>query len=547
MSINPAAPGTETEGDDLILGTLGDDIINALGGDDVVLAKAGDDTVFGGEGIDILLGLLGDDLLVGDTGDDFMFGGFGDDTMVWNNGDGSDLMDGGEGDDRALVNGADTAGDEFVIAPGDEAGFVQFARQNLGLFEIDITNTETLEVNGLGGDDLIRGSEGLAGLIALELNGDAGKDTIIGGDGDDILSGGIGADLLIGAKGNDIMLGGLGRDTMVWNNGDGSDVMDGGEGRDKAIINGADGAGDVFELSADGAGIDFARTNLGPFTIDIENTERVEVNGLGGDDVIQASEGMAGLARLVLDGGAGNDSITGSDGTDVLRGGADNDVLVGAKGDDRVFGGAGDDLLVWNNGDGSDLMNGGRGFDTVQVNGADGAGDQFAIDLSDDGVAFARTNLGPFELDIRKVEVLEVNGLGGNDEIIAAADLSDEIQLMLDGGAGHDTIVGGSGDDVIRGGEGSDLLTGGAGADTFVFFENDTGVDVITDFEVGVDTLQFVAAPALAAARSVNAPYDPLDAMVQVGNDVHLDTGTGMVVFEEMTLAGLGPDSFDVL
>ncbi len=543
MTLNVALPGTETEGDDLIIGTLGGDLIKAAGGNDVVIAAAGDDTVSGGEGADVLLGLLGDDLLVGDTGDDFVFGGFGDDTIVWNNGDGSDLMDGGAGDDRVQVNGADAAGDDFIIEASVEAGFVQFARQNLGLFQLDITKVETLEVNGQGGDDIITGAQGLDGLISLELNGGDGKDTITGGDGDDVLSGGRGRDLLIGAKGDDEMFGGKGRDTMVWNNGDGSDLMDGGDGRDKAVINGAGGAGDIFELSADGSGIDFARTNLGLFTIDIENTERVEVNGLGGDDIITASEGMAGLAKLVLDGGDGDDFITGSDGEDILRGGLDDDVLVGAKGNDRIFGESGDDLIVWNNGDGSDFMNGGRGYDTVQVNGADGAGDQFVIDGTGPGVSFERVNLGLFELDIRRTEVLEVNGQGGDDEIIADPGLGREIKLDLDGGAGADVLVAGRADDDLSGGANdaaNDVLTGGRGADLFSFI-GEFGIDTVTDFELGRDLIEFDATVAVDTAQ------EALDALQQVGDHVELYTGVGTIVFEDMNVAGFSADNFDLI
>jgi hypothetical protein len=102
------------------------------------------------------------------------------------------------------------------------------------------------------------------------------------------------------------MLGGAGRDRMVWNNGDGSDVMEGGRGRDVAEVNGSDTGGDVFTIAADDGRVAFARTNFGQFTVDIGTSERLEVNGQGGDDVITGAGGLDGLIRLRLDGGAGD-------------------------------------------------------------------------------------------------------------------------------------------------------------------------------------------------------------------------------------------------
>ncbi|MFK3798211.1 retention module-containing protein [Pseudomonas sp. NPDC088444] len=53
-----------------------------------------------------------------------------------------------------------------------------------------------------------------------------GNDTLLGGNGDDILFGQGGNDTLIGGKGNDILFGGAGTNTFVWKQGDtGSDVI----------------------------------------------------------------------------------------------------------------------------------------------------------------------------------------------------------------------------------------------------------------------------------------------------------------------------------
>ena len=125
--------------------------------------------------------------------------------------------------------------------------------------------------------------------------------------------------MLVGFRGDDTMFGGCGDDRMVWNNGDGSDLMEGGEGYDVAEVNGSDTDGDVFTIAANGDRVAFDRVNLVPFTLDIGTTERLEVNGQGGDDTITAGAGLDGLIKLKLDGGAGNDTITGGDGDDCDR------------------------------------------------------------------------------------------------------------------------------------------------------------------------------------------------------------------------------------
>ncbi|NES65284.1 MAG: hemolysin-type calcium-binding protein, partial [Okeania sp. SIO2D1] len=63
------------------------------------------------------------------------------------------------------------------------------------------------------------------------------------------------------------------------------------------------------------------------------------------------------------------------------------------------------------------------------------------------------------------------------------------------GGSGEDNLSGGQGRDRLNGGEGDDTLTGGASRDKFIFAANqafsqiDLGVDEITDFVSGQDTI----------------------------------------------------------
>ena len=65
---------------------------------------------------------------------------------------------------------------------------------------------------------------------------------------------------------------------------------------------------------------------------------------------------------------------------------------------------------------------------------------------------------------------------------------------LLEGGDGNDSLSGGAGNDTLTGGTGNDILTGGNGADAFVFASPTDGIDRITDFVSGVDSLEFSAA-----------------------------------------------------
>ena len=228
----------------------------------------------------------------------------------------------------------------------------------------------------------------------------------------------------------------------------------------------------------------FDRTNLVPFTLTIApTTERLEVNGGGGNDTMAGEAGIAVLGvALTLNGGTGDDTITGADSADLITGGDDNDVLAGAGGDDRIVGnrgsdtqtgGDGDDTTVWNNGDGTDKSDGDGGFDVQEVNGATNAGDAFTVRPDGARTRFDRTNLVAFSIDIAS-EALDLNALGGND----VATVADGTPLVVDvdGGSGDDVLTGSAGTETMRGGSGNDTLTGGGGVDAI---DGEDGADAI--------------------------------------------------------------------
>ena len=68
------------------------------------------------------------------------------------------------------------------------------------------------------------------------------------------------------------------------------------------------------------------------------------INGLGGDDILNAS-GFTGM-QLTLSGGDGDDVLIGGPGNDILHGDAGDDVLIGGGGQDVLDGGTGNNVII---------------------------------------------------------------------------------------------------------------------------------------------------------------------------------------------------------
>ncbi|MEM7529566.1 MAG: hypothetical protein AAF416_18165, partial [Pseudomonadota bacterium] len=208
--------------------------------------------------------------------------------------------------------------------------------------------------------------------------------------------------------------------------------------------------------------------------------------------------------------GDGNDLVIGTDQANEIVTNKGNDYVEGGGGADWIYTGAGDDTI--DAGAGDDVVQGGRGRD--QVDGGDGYDTLVTTDFN-----------GAYQVDLVTgwsnewawAYNFEAAVTGDGDDIVTGNDAANQITTngghdvltgglnddMLRGGAGHDSLDGGADDDILLGGDdddeliggrGDDELTGGAGADTFVFTSSDRGSDTITDFEIGVDTLDLSGA-----------------------------------------------------
>ena len=75
-------------------------------------------------------------------------------------------------------------------------------------------------------------------------------------------------------------------------------------------------------------------------------SDRLTVNALAGDDVLDASGLAAAAVLLTLDGGDGDDVLLGGAGNDMLRGGAGDDVLSAGPETTSLDGGPGDNVVL---------------------------------------------------------------------------------------------------------------------------------------------------------------------------------------------------------
>jgi Ca2+-binding RTX toxin-like protein len=125
----------------------------------------------------------------------------------------------------------------------------------------------------------------------------------------------------------------------------------------------------------------------------------------GGNDTISVTGNIASLISLTIDGGSGNDTINGGNGADLLIGGDGKDFIDGNQGNDVAQLGAGDDVFRWDTGDGSDIVEGGAGFDAMVFNGnaVNETVDIFAVGER----SFLQRDVASVKMDMNDVERIQ--------------------------------------------------------------------------------------------------------------------------------------------
>jgi len=205
-----------------------------------------------------------------------------------------------------------------------------------------------------------------------------------------------------------------------------------------------------------------------------------------GDDVLRPTatgtsiDGGAGVDRLSYEQVTAPLTLTKSSATDVqvlgdgivktgierLEGGKGNDTINGSAAPDVLIGGEGNDVIEGRGG--GDVLDGGPGFNTVSYASAAGP---VVVDLAaGTGNAATVDALTAFAGVITGAGNDTVTGSSRNETFTLGAGAD-----SLSAGAGNDAIDGGPGNDLLRGGQGSDTINGGADRDMATYDERTSG------------------------------------------------------------------------
>jgi Ca2+-binding RTX toxin-like protein len=240
-------------------------------------------------------------------------------------------------------------------------------------------------------------------------------------------------------------------------------------GNDRVTV-GSLSATDTFRVDSDlGAGVDRATvegTNeddqisvtafsapvavIGPTFATFENPERTDrlvIEGRGGDDNISAStDAMA----LTLDGGNGGGTLRGGPGDDVLLGGDGFDDASGGRGNDVAELGRDFDRFGWAPGDGSDKVDGGRGRDSLFFLGQN-EGERFELTRVGRRDVRLTRDLGGIVMDLDDVEEVDTLAAGGADTFVVGDLTGTPVELVdVSLAPGFGAPAGDGQDDIVQ-------------------------------------------------------------------------------------------------
>ncbi len=313
-----------------------------------------------------------------------------------------------------------SAGGTTFVAGADDDMFVGLGSDDTYQFDVDLPlGSDT--VDDTGGTDLLDFSPTSGVAVKASLGAVGAAQTVDSANLELTLTAATRIENLTGGDQDDTLAGDT--NTNIIRGGPGDDQIDGAGG-----IDGVAATRDRDMILTDTT---LTLIDSDPLTPDeVDTLVDIQIGFLTGGDGANTLDASAfTLGPVALNGGAGNDLLTGTNANDLLLGGDGRDILRGRAGDDFLRGGLGDDDLT--GGEGDDNLRGGLGSDVYRFNSVfdanSAAGFDTILEAPAEGVYDRILGLGLAGVDIDlhdmtlqiigNVRITLIDGLGGAAEI----------------------------------------------------------------------------------------------------------------------------------
>jgi hypothetical protein len=447
----------------------------------------------GTSGNDILVGSEAADLFDGKGGSDYESGNGGNDTFVFNEGYGSleiNEMSSGPSPNSILQFGASIGANSLRVTASSDRGSL-VVTDGISGDVVTIDNMLGAQYHGVNTVEFADGTTMTsAQLVAMEMTGTIGDDTIIGTTG---------AELLDGKGGSDYENGEGGNDTFVFDAGYGSLSID--------EANYTSSADSVLQF---GAGI--TETSI---HVSASGDNLIVTDGVSGDvitlnsmldssdygiDTVEFADGSTINSQTLVNLAH---EISGSTGADRLTGTSGGDYFDGDGGGDYENGNSGSDTFVFNKGYGaleiSESYNRGDMPVLILGTGISAADLTVTVDASHNGLVITDGTAGDgisidgmlsgYDYGVTQVEFADGSSLSS----------SELIQMETTGASSVNRLYGSAGADLFDGKGGGDYESGDGGNDTFVFDKGYGALEINESYNRG-DQPVLLFGPGVTAA-----------------------------------------------
>jgi len=542
---------TGSAGAQTIKGSGGADTIDGGSGSDVLSGGAGNDVISGGSGDDTISGGAGHDVISGGDGFDVLIGGAGNDTFTSSSGNfnGDTISDFAIGD-SIVVTGSDlsslngTAASGTIAISGSVATTLTGVSSASGTFSAvfaggntTITLVAPVVVDSGGGSS--SGSSGSSGsssggstiivtptTSALSTNTSSQTITNTGS------TSGSAAIVENSGNNNNVVTATLPGSVSI--SSEGPAAAQSGQGAVDTLVGAVIGRSSTAQTSLVSGAQTFLKKLASTSTLDVRTLVPTTTSTTLGDPIIITGTASSGqseafvidvrslpsgstlqldniefasvIGSATVNGGSGDNYVTGDDnsqfislgvGDDTLYGGAGADTIGSGSGIDDLYGEEGDDLVFGGTdadnvygGDDQDVVYGNQAADVIYGN----AGVDTLYGGQDNDVLYGGQHqdvlYGNFGDDTMYGNLGADTMFGGlGDDVLYGGQnegsyLSPDAVEILYGGLGNDTLYGGIGNDMLYGEAGNDLIIGGDGEDVIVV-QAGGGADTVSDFAGG--------------------------------------------------------------